>query len=86
MLLSLKYKQRLNFDISEIENFRYRVDDVAQTIGKDVIREARLKELKQEVQDNKKKRIDLESLWGNFVITTMFFSSDPQFRETSSSL
>ncbi len=40
---------RMQFDIREIEQFRYRVSDVAKRITRVMIREARLAELKAEI-------------------------------------
>eukprot|EP01084_Bolivina_argentea_P248285 415283_1 len=45
---------RMKFDIGEVEQFRYRVSDVAKRITRVMIREARLAELKAEIVNSEK--------------------------------
>ncbi len=47
---------RMQFDIREVEQFRYRVSDVAKHITRVMIREARLTELKAEIINSEKLR------------------------------
>eukprot|EP00941_MAST-03F_sp_MAST-3F-sp1_P004889 g4889.t1 len=52
--------QRLPLDISELENMRYRVADVRRAVTRVAVREARLKELKQELINSEKLQAHFE--------------------------
>ncbi len=53
---TIRQPMRMQFDIREIEQFRYRVSDVAKRITRIMIREARLAELKAEIINSDKLR------------------------------
>ena len=50
----------LDLDLGEIEGFRYRVEDVRRRVTRKAIREARLRELKQEMLNSEKLRAHFE--------------------------
>eukprot|EP00543_Licmophora_paradoxa_P005771 CAMPEP_0202450544 /NCGR_PEP_ID=MMETSP1360-20130828/9138_1 /ASSEMBLY_ACC=CAM_ASM_000848 /TAXON_ID=515479 /ORGANISM="Licmophora paradoxa, Strain CCMP2313" /LENGTH=477 /DNA_ID=CAMNT_0049068855 /DNA_START=111 /DNA_END=1541 /DNA_ORIENTATION=+ len=45
---------QLDFDLSEIEGFRYRVEDIARSVTKSLIRETRAAELKAEILNSER--------------------------------
>lgn len=48
-----------NFDMNQIEGFRYRIEDVLRSLTKSLIREARIKEIKMEVLNSDKLKVSV---------------------------
>ena len=49
--------QQYNFDMKQVEAFRYRMEDALRSVTKSAIREARIKELKMEVLNSDKLKV-----------------------------
>jgi len=49
-----------NFDMNQIEGFRYRIEDVLRSLTRSLIREARIKEIKMEVLNSDKLKAHFE--------------------------
>ncbi|KAJ2556233.1 ATP-dependent DNA/RNA helicase [Coemansia sp. RSA 1933] len=52
--------QPYKFDMKQVEGFRYRSDDALRLISKNAIREARIKEIKQEILNSEKLKAHFE--------------------------
>ena len=50
------------FDMKQVESFRYRMDDALRSVTKAAIREARIKELKTEILNSDKLKVNGLSL------------------------
>ena len=48
-----------NFDMKQVESFRYRMEDALRSVTKAAIREARIKELKTEILNSEKLKVPL---------------------------
>lgn len=57
MIFDLSYFRAYQFKIEEIEAFRYRAKDAWKAVTRIAIREARLKEIKQEIFNCQKLKV-----------------------------
>ena len=48
-----------NFDMKQVESFRYRMEDALRSVTRAAIREARIKELKTEILNSDKLKVSL---------------------------
>jgi ATP-dependent RNA helicase DDX56/DBP9 len=49
--------QQYNFDMKQVEAFRYRMEDALRSVTRSAIREARIKELKTEILNSDKLKV-----------------------------
>lgn len=71
-----------NFDMKQVEAFRYRMDDALRAVTRSAIKEARVKELKTEILNSDKLKVRLCSLSHTSLLSFMFNASRPTSKIT----
>ena len=62
-----------NFDMKQVEAFRYRMEDALRSVTRSAIREARVKELKMEILNSDKLKVIFISFFCLIVLFLTFF-------------
>ena len=70
-----------NFDMKQVEAFRYRMEDALRSVTRSAIREARVKELKMEILNSDKLKVKNISLLGYLILISFSCSLQAHFED-----